>query len=252
MNPKITVALPLYNMGKIVELALHGLSNQSTAYDWELLICEETFGDYYGYDKFMSWKKELEKNGCVRLHYIPLKEWVPLGQKWRMLAQAASDSTCFILQAGDCLSHSKRLQSTYDAFKNHKCNYYDEQKGYFYSYELNKTIIFNPDSTYKHECRLNMAWSTSLMKKLQNNGRRRIVDSFLFSELSKKEKIIKFRNQELHEDGFDADGYNNISSRSKFFKQESHIFQFTDVDLAKRNPILNKFKGLEITKNKIK
>ena len=38
---KITVALPLYNMGKIVELALHGLANQETIYPWELIICEE-------------------------------------------------------------------------------------------------------------------------------------------------------------------------------------------------------------------
>lgn len=251
-KPKITVALPLYNMGKIVELALHGLTNQVTSHPWELVICEETFGDHYGLDKFMSWEKELAATGCVRIHYIPLKDWVPLGQKWRMLAQAASDTVCFILQAGDCLPHSRRLQETLNAFEKHNCNYYDEQQGYFYSYELDKTILFNPNQTYKHECRLNMAWSTQLMKKLPNNSRRRIVDSFLFSELSKKEKIIKFRNQGFHEDGVDVDGYNNISSRSKFFKEESHIFQFTEIDLTKKIPILNRFKGLELTKNKIK
>jgi hypothetical protein len=97
-----------------------------------------------------------------------------------------------------------------------------------------------------------MAWSTQLIKTLPDNTRKRLVDSFLFSELSKKEKIVKFRNTRFHDDGVDADGYNNISSRSKFFMEESQIFQLTNIDLTNKIPILNKFKGLELTKNKIK
>lgn len=249
---KITVALPLYNMGKIVELALHGLANQETIYPWELIICEENLGDYYGLKKFMSWEKDLKSNGCVKIHYIKLKEWVPLGQKWKILAHAASDTTCFILQAGDCLPHSKRLQETCDAFEKINCNYYDEQQGYFYSYALNKTIIFNPTELYKHPCRLNMAWSTQLIKTLPDNTMKKNVDGFLWSELSKKEKIVKFRNNSFHNDGVDTDGYNNISRRSRFFMEKSQIFQSTNIDLINAIPILNKFKGLELTKNKIK
>jgi len=252
MKPSISVAMPLYNMGKIVELAIHGLVNQIASPYWELLICEEDNKLSYGKSRVMSWKDELTKSGCVRIEYISIKDWIPLGQKWKILAESASNTACFVLQAGDCLPHKSRLRETFDAFDQKGCNYYDEQMGYFYSYSLDKTIIFNPNENYQHHCRLNMAWSTQLIKKLPNNDRRRIVDSFLFSTLSKYEKITKHRNYNFHKDGVDVDGYNNISNRSKFFKEESDIFEFTNVDLPKAIPILEKFKGLELTKNKIK
>jgi hypothetical protein len=224
-----TVALPLYNMGQIVELTLEGLSKQKTSYKWELIVCEENNGNHYGHEKLLKWEDNLKFVGCERIIYIPLQEWIPLGQKWKILAEAASSTHCFILQAGDCHPHSLRIQETCEAFEKENCNYYDEQQGYFYSYKYNKTILFNPDNTYTHNCRLNMAWETNLFKRLPNNDRKRIVDSFLYAQLNKIETIKKYRNFDLHEDGVDVDGYNMISSRDGFFIKENYNYIFKKV-----------------------
>ena len=247
-----TIAMPLYNMGQIATLAIEGLCNQKTSYKWELIVCEEKNEKSLGEEKLLEYKDKLYSAGCVNIKYIGLDEWIPLGQKWKILSENSSDTKCFILQAGDCYSHNLRIEKTCDAFYNKDCDYYDEQKGYFYSYKFNKTILFNPNKEYTHNCRLNMAWKTSLIKKLPTNDKRRNVDSFLYISLSGIQKINKYRCFDLHEDGVDIDGYNTISSRDNFFTKKSHIFQDVDIDLLEKIPILKNFIGLSLNKNKIK
>ena len=54
MNIVATVAMPLYNMGKIAELALEGLCNQVTDYKWELIVCEEQNDQMLGWEKILD------------------------------------------------------------------------------------------------------------------------------------------------------------------------------------------------------
>jgi len=246
-----TVAMPLYNMGGISKLSLEGLCNQKTSYKWELIVCEEQNDNCLGYDKLMEYEDRLKQSNCVNIKYIKLDKWIPLGQKWKIIANNSSVTECYILQAGDCYPHSQRIEKTCKSFEE-GFNYYDEQKGYFYSYKFNKTILFDPSSSYTHNCRLNMAWSTKLMKKLPDNNKKRIVDSYLYTTLSKIDKIKKYRTYDLHEDGVDVDGYNMISHRDDFFLKKNHIFQNIDIDLLEKLPVLKNFIGLEITKQKIK
>ena len=243
----ITVGMPLYNMGQIATIALESLCNQKTNYNWELIVCEEQNEDRLGKDTLYSYKEKLEEANCVRIIYIPLSEWVPLGEKWKIIASNASNTIGFILQAGDCYAHSERIESTTNAFLS-GYTYYDESKGFFYSFRLKKTILFDPDiKKYNHPCKLNMAWKTNLIKKLNTNNQKMNVDGFLYRELSKIEPIIKYSNNKLHMDGVDLDGYNIISSRNKFFVAENNLFKFTDVDMTERLPILKNYFDLNLT-----
>jgi|GEM_PF-5060435 len=54
MKIHATVAMPLYNMGKIAELALEGLCNQVTDYKWELIVCEEQNDQMLGWEKILD------------------------------------------------------------------------------------------------------------------------------------------------------------------------------------------------------
>jgi hypothetical protein len=243
----ITVAMPLYNMGQIATLALEGLCNQKTKCNWELLVCEEDNDKALGIDKLMSYEEKLKAANCVNIKYIPLSEWVPLGMKWKILAQNASNTLGFLLQAGDCYAHSKRIENSYRAFLQ-KFSYYDEQKGFFYSFRLDKTILFNPKDLYtKHPCRLNMAWKTQLIKKLPDNDKKINIDGYLYYTLSRLEPLRKYRDTDLHTDGVDVDGYNIISARNSFFTEPNDIFEFTDVNMKEYIPILNEYSNLELT-----
>ena len=240
MNIVATVAMPLYNMGKIAELALEGLCNQVTDYKWELIVCEEQNDQMLGWEKIQEYEDSLIEAGCESFGYIPLKEWIPLGQKWKIMAELASDTECFILQAGDCYPHDRRIEETVDAFLAMQCNYYDEQKGYFYSFKHKKTIFFDPAPNYFHPCRLNMAWKTSLIKKLPDNKVRKSVDGYLYNTLKAIVPIIPYRNKSFHI-GVDTHGYNNISKRAQFFTKPNNIFKPTEVDITEELPILKKF-----------
>jgi len=254
VNIVATVGMPLYNMGVIAELALEGLANQKTQYKWELIVCEEDTSEKLGLDTIESYRKKLENAGCVSIKYIKLDEWVPLGQKWKIIADAADDTLCFILQDGDDYSHSKRIESTCSAFLSSKIDYYDEQFGYFYSFRLNKTILYNFTHNW-HPCRLSKAWLTSLIKMLPESNQKMNVDNYLFNTLQAiKGNIVKYRNNELHTDGVYTDGYNKISSRDCHFemKHKDGIFQLTDFDALAEIPILQKFQNKKLTRKRFK
>lgn len=252
---RATVAMPLFNMGQIATLALEGLCNQKTDYLWELVVCEEVNDKCLGRDVLYSYEERLRQANCVEIKYKGLSQWIPLSKKWHIIASMSADTDCFILQAGDCYAHSKRIECTVNALATGKYNYYDEQKGYFYSFKHNKTILFSPNpTTIQHPCRLNMAWKTSLFKKLPAADVRRGVDGFIYSALSGFEKIQTYRNVGPYEDGVDVDGYNMISSRdaSFLFLKKKNPYIRTHIDMVKALPILNNYKNLKLTVEKIK
>lgn len=250
MNIDITVGMPLYNMGQIATIALEGLCNQNTSLNWELIICEEQTDNMLSKDVLDSYKERLENAGCKRIMYIPLDEWIPLGKKWTLLAKEASDSKAFILQAGDCLPHSKRIQETFNAISENY-DYYDENRGYWYSFRLDKSIQWYPNpKKYKHPCALNMAWRTNLFKQLPDNDFKKNIDGYIYRTLSKMvDNIKKYRNEKIYTDGVDTDGYNCISQRDEFFSNiPNDIFKESDIDICEYNPILNEYKGRQLNK----
>jgi len=245
----VTVAMPLFNMGQIATLALEGLCQQKTNCNWELIICEEQTDNMLSKEILDTYTKRLNDANCKIIKYIPLSNWISLGQKWKLISENSNDSDCFILQAGDCLSHSNRIQMSFESINN-GYDYYDENKGYWYSFRLNKTILWEPIKSYNHPCRLYMAWRTDLFKKIPNNNISKNVDSYIYNTLSSfLNNIKKFRNETLYEDGVDTDGYNCISSRDNFFiNLPNNMFKESKNDICNLIPLLNEYKGKNLNK----
>jgi len=82
----LTVALPMYRSKKIGWLALESLCRQVDAPEWELLICEEQEPEMFGMEELTKYKESLGYAECTRITYIVLQWWVPLSQKWKILA----------------------------------------------------------------------------------------------------------------------------------------------------------------------
>lgn len=239
----MTVGMPLFNMGKISNIAIESLCRQNTEYFWELIICEEQNENEnkLGVEGLLAYVDRLEKANCKKIKYIKIDNWQPLGQKWKIIANESSDTVGFMLAAGDDYNHSLRIQKTCEAFLS-GYSYYDEQMSFFYSFKFKKTILFDPDHTWNHPCKINMAYKTSILKKLPDNDAKRSVDGFLFKELSKIEELKKYTNKNMYMDSVNFDGYNLISDRDIYYlKEHSNMFKFTDIDVRQHLPIINEY-----------
>ena len=178
-NPEITVALPLWRAKDIAWLALESLCRQFTQTPWELIIAEETTQQHnpLGKGGLAPYRERLKKAGCVEVTYIPITEWIPLADKWRIIAKMAHpNSRTFILQAADCYSEPARLQRSHDALKDHHWTH--TTKGVFLDLKHNaKALYIHPPG---YPTALNMAVRTQLLRELPTNGPRKGVDAWMF------------------------------------------------------------------------
>lgn len=208
-----TVSMPCYKANEIAWLSMESLCNQiNINYHWELLICEEKHEKMIGVDFFKDYIERLYSAGCRRIVYILVDEWIPLIHKWKMLGEAAhKNSKSFLLKAVDCYSPSKRLSITHDIINKRKYQWVDFRKGYFYDFRRDKLIIYDSLSTTN----LNMGFRTEYARNIPFAEKRKGIDGFLY-------KLFKIRKKytvgSLYHDSIDTDGYNNISKRSKYYK----------------------------------
>jgi hypothetical protein len=268
---ELTVALPMYKCSEVAWLALESLCDQKNIdFDWELLIAEEK-NEAYGLKKIQNFVDRLKKNRCVRLEYISLDSWVPLLKKWRLLADKASDSRCFLIQAADCYSQPSRLKETYDLFSNDQTDWCQSKKGAFYELSSEQAAIFDYDLVepidyyYKnvfmpntiHPCCLNMAIKTSLAKQIPRDNVFKSVDRYIFHSLEeyKQDKLNVVWNESKNWTmGIDTDGLNKISANRKYrIKNKIRPFSKEEYKVEKNIPkkVLKKIKEFKnlVTKN---
>lgn len=225
---ELSVALPLYNSGKIAWLALESLCNQKNIdFDWELVVCEEQNENMLGGLELIKQYGDRIKN----IKYINLKQWISLGEKWRLMAQNCdNNSKCFILQAADCYSQPFRLKSTYEAIVKDGYDWYKSNQGLFYNIKIQKCILYQ-DLDNIQKGGLNMAMKTQdVINKVPNEYRRATVDGWLYKHIEPQKVFIDVALDWLL--GVDTHGYNQISiKREKFFKNVAFPFVETKLNL---------------------
>lgn len=242
---RLTVALPLWNSKEIAWLAMEGLCNQKGIdFDWELIICEENIGKYFGVEEVKKYIERLKKVGCARIQYIPLNYRISLPEKWCKISENISDTSfVFLLHASDCYSYETRLKDTYEKAAQ-GFDWIHNERGYFYSIHR-KNMIEYDGRTYKYKTGLNMAVSTSLLHKLKRDVKlERGIDRW-FYECVQPTNVYWFKDEIIT--GVDTDGYNNISmSRRDNFLKVKPPFVATDKKLGELIPeyIIKKLEAL--------
>jgi len=246
-----TVALPCYNSKDIGWLAMESLCNQiSITWNWELIICEEIHDNMLGQDFFKEYIDRLNEVGCMRVLYIELPKWVPLAKKWQIIGKEAHlSSESFLLQAADCYSSSRRLFISHYSIK---ANYdwIDFIKGYFYSFSLNKLILYD----FEGMRNLSMAFKTSFARIIPDSDKNKGVDSFLYRSFEAVKNPMRVQhNPFLYEDSLDTDGFNNITNRKEYyidikrpFVETNKTIEDTKLPLYIKNRILGNEKGVSI------
>ena len=210
-----TVALPCYKGKEIGWLAMESLCNQEgISWNWELIICEEIHGQMLGKEFFEKYIHRLKETGCNRVLYIELVDWVPLAKKWQIIGKEASlGSKSFLLQAIDCYSSKHRLFISHHTIKA-GYDWMDFTKGYFYSFPLNKLIMYD----FEGMRNLSMAFKTCLAKVIPDSDKNKGVDSFLYRSFEAiKSPMIVQHISFLYEDTLDTDGFNNITNREDYY-----------------------------------
>ncbi len=234
---KLSVALPVFNSKRIAWLAMEGLCRQENIdFEWELVIAEEQGEGMFGSKAFLSYKERLEKVGCKRFCYIKLNEWIPLGQKWKLIGQNCSDtSEAFILQAADCYSEPKRLKTTYEKIVKGGYDWIQNKSGLFFDLSTKRHILYQ-DVEVAQKCGLNMATRVDCIRKLPNNDRKAIVDGWLYSNIKPK-KPLSIIDTDDWKYGVDTHSLNNISKkRGKFFNNITFPFVSTDLSIRSYLP----------------
>ena len=219
----LTVAMPVFKGKSIFWLAMESLCRQKDVNcTWELVVAEEQIEPFAGESAFYKYFSRLQEVGCKDIKYIPLKEWVPLSQKWRLLGKHA-DSEMFVCQADDNYAHPYRLK---EAYENINYDYICYPHCLFY-YIANHMAYHHTIKPYKRSTKpakgLHYSFKTEFAKKIPKSDRSIIVDQWLydfFIKYSKNAMSHKWVLSPHWKEGFNSHGFHRLS-KSRFEKHKS-------------------------------
>ena len=226
----LTVAIPMFNAGKIGWLALESLARQENVdFEWELVIAEEQDKNMLGHDKIMEYEPRLKEVGCQRLKYVPLKKWIPLPMKWKMLASdeiASESSKIFTFVGADNYNYKDRLKVEHDMITVGLADWVSSLVMPFLFIQTGEIIVADYKKFEQNwKIHAGMAFSTPMpyAKHLTTSNKKSGIDGWLFGEVRnhlRKIKKAKFEVQHVESDywkyGFGTHGLNNISGTSRY------------------------------------
>ena len=211
---EMSVRMPLFRAKYIAWLALESLCRQEgVTFEWELIIAEEQDDpEMFGKDRIMEYGDRLEKVGCVRIKYAPLKRWLPLAEKMVLLVKYCSKTSKFVMfQSADYYSSPFILRSQYKAFQDSKIDWFwCAPSTIFYDIETGISKHFkNPPAGSGRGVLLSIA------RRVRKNakGRRSGCDGWFWGHCGR----IVGRKLRCHVDevnwkyAFNTHGFNNIS-----------------------------------------
>ena len=228
VDSELTVALPVYNSKKIAWMAIESLCNQiNVDFNWELIVYEEIHSESVFPNLIYDYLELLKLNKCCKIVFITGKEKVLLVDKWISIANNTSHtSKAFLLQAADCYSPKTRLKISYDKIVKENYDWYDQTKGYFYSFISDRIVLYN----YRGLTNLNMCLKTEHIKKLPKSTIKKGIDGYIYNNCLKISKIMRrefkhYYDDNLYNDSIDTHGLNNISvNREEYFTKADMDF----------------------------
>lgn len=259
VNSDLTVGLPIYNSKKIAWIALEGLINQiDINFDWELVVYEEEHEKKIFKEIIPNYIEQLISVRCVRVLFISNSEKVNLVEKWIELSKNSSEtSSVFLLQSADCYSPKTRLSVTYDIIKNQGYDWYDQTKGYFYSFISERFFLYD----VKNVTNLNMGLKTEYLKTLNHSDIPKGIDNYIFTHCKKvNPNLSRYFDETLYDDSIDTHGLNNISvNRESYFTTLRNMYKYLpdltindelyqkliNIDGVKMSIIISTYKNVE-------
>jgi len=185
---KLTVALPMFRAKYCGWIALESLIRQEDIdFNWELIVAEELKHGAFTRARLFEYRERLKKVRCVKIKYISLKKWMPLGNKFALMAKNSNPkSRIFATNSADLYSPPRRLKTQYDIFMRKKRVDFSSS-GRTIVYDIRSERYYLNNSLLKPKgmpisdgsCR---AFRMQLAKKLPSkSNRKRIVDGWIWN-----------------------------------------------------------------------
>lgn len=253
----LTVALPSFNSKNISWVAMEGLCNQKGIdFQWELIICEEQSVNMTGRDEFLKYTTRLNSIGCIGIKYIPIKEWITLSEKWKLMGDNIDkNSAWFILESCDDYSPPNKLKLHYDKYLE-GYDWVQQKQGYFYELNTGRIIKYDGNLIKVDEAKgvvadtnINMGFSSRFLSSLLVTKLKSGVDYWLYSSIKKQNGgDLKVYNDESDnwKSGIFLQEVGDISdARSKYFQNGGHCYTKVDITIEQILPdyICNKLKS---------
>ncbi len=240
---ELSVAIPMFRAKYIGWLPLEGLIRQQNInFKWELVIAEEVSEEPFGEKNIRAYESRLKDIGCVRIVYKGLKKWIPLSDKWVLLANMCDkDSKIFVIHAADNYSAPLRLARHYEIFMNNEVHLHIPTKAIYYDILTRKTILHDITAAGRKDDCAARAMLTGVVRRLPKVGKKSGVDGWLRKAARNvvgRDTFKIFYDEESNnwKYGLNTHGLNNIMSRRQIFKVVEGKFKVCSVDINKTIP----------------
>jgi len=214
-NITLSVLLPLFRAKNIAWITMESLCRQENIdFDWELIIIEENFENFFGFEEVKKYWDRLQNVGCKKIKYISLKKWMPLSAKWYFLVKNCSKSSEIVaFSSADIYSSKKRLSKQYKTLKGSDYNWYKISGNVVYDISLEKHVrITKLPENRNDNC--SPATKKILLENLPLMCLKKHVDSWRFKQLGKFGiKPFYDDTPDLKLDTVNINGLNNLTKR---------------------------------------
>jgi hypothetical protein len=234
---QLSVIIPMFNAAEIAWLPMESLIRQKEVpCEWEIVTVEEQNGKQFGEARLMKYMGALQKVGCSRVSYLPLREWVPLSQKWRLMSKLSSaGSEVTVFQAADNFLHPYGVHDAFEYVAKKGADWIAQSKMPWWF--LTTGGIFLADSAKAidrfgkvHPAGLWFSARAGLVKQLPFSTKAKGVDRWLVTEIGDiaGRDGKKFRNERYPADNdhwklsFGTHGLNTISRK----REEYHAAHY--------------------------
>jgi len=242
--PQVTVGLPLYRAKHIAWLALESLARQyHPGFDWELIIAEEQDELMFGESVVLEYAERLQQAGCCSLRYIPLADWIPLSEKWILLAKESSnDSEVFVIQAADCYSGHNRLKINKNNIIDKDNDWTQYYVHFLYSISAKKALIVDERKIRRPngvKLGADMATRTHLVRSIPPKKKFSGIDRWLFNGCrarSTRPFRVYYDDTDAWKYSLNVHGLNNISKRDVHFKRPRRPYESSPVRVVDHIP----------------
>jgi len=219
---RASISLPLFRANKVAWIALTSLCHQQeVTFPWELVVAEEVGHDPLGLGGLLRYKNALASVGCQKLVYVPLTEWVPLSQKWRLIGSKLDPNSKFmVIQAADCYSPPKRLVTAWRVFSSGHISWFQGNRHQLYDIKTGKAVLYTQRIGGPLTPGADMVVQADLVRKLPQSSKTKGVDMWLITNCAKaagNNWRLQWDNTDNWKYGLNVHGVNNISLRRAFF-----------------------------------
>jgi len=233
MNADFSLTIPMFQTEHIGWLIMESLARQEKIdFPWELIIAEEIGYSPLGEKRIFEYQKRLEEVACIRIRYIPLDEWIPLGQKV-MLMRAMLDpsSKVWMNSDADQFLPPLYLKTVFDALWDGKFKVFRTPKWLLYEIKSEKTQFYDVTNFYNRLDQPVLVFSRDIIYRIHMGKK---VDYHVPTGIR---ELPRFEDKtDNWKYGLGVTGLNNCSTGRPFGDVESPPFFPCPIDINETIP----------------